>query len=63
MKASAAEDEKARALLKEYSRLASVYDRRWASYIDITVGATLRCLSLDPFESLLDAGLRDWGLP
>jgi SAM-dependent methyltransferase len=40
----------------EYARLAPDYDRRWARYIERTVGVTLAGLRLAPGERVLDAG-------
>ncbi|MFQ5666799.1 MAG: class I SAM-dependent methyltransferase [Candidatus Binatia bacterium] len=44
------------AVLKEYSKLAPHYDRRWSFYIEATLRETLRRLELQPGESLLDVG-------
>jgi len=44
------------AILREYGRLASHYDRRWQFYIKRTAGETLKRLDITPGESLLDVG-------
>ena len=46
----------AHSILQEYSRLARVYDRRWARYIEATVANTLRRLPLAGQERVLDVG-------
>lgn len=40
----------------EYSRLAPLYDRRWSSYIDSTIQATISRLPIHPYERVLDLG-------
>lgn len=45
-----------RAVGREYARLASRYDKRWASYINSTVGETLKRLHLKSSDRLLDIG-------
>ncbi|MBE9065622.1 methyltransferase domain-containing protein [Leptolyngbya cf. ectocarpi LEGE 11479] len=40
----------------EYSRLAPFYDRRWSSYIDSTIQATISRLTINPHEHVLDLG-------
>lgn len=44
------------AVLREYSDLAESYDRRWAFYVDATVRETLRRMTLEPADRLLDVG-------
>ncbi len=44
------------AVLKEYSKLAPHYDRRWSFYIEATIRETLSRLELQPGERLLDVG-------
>lgn len=44
------------ALMEEYARLASAYDRRWARYVDATVEQTLRRLPARGYERVLDVG-------
>lgn len=44
------------AVQEEYARLASDYDRRWASYIAATVRETMRRLDLSSTKRLLDIG-------
>lgn len=44
------------AVLKEYSRVARGYDRRWAFYVDTTTRETLRRLALRPSDQMLDVG-------
>ena len=46
----------AHSILAEYSRLAPVYDCRWARYIEATVANTLRRLPLAGRERILDVG-------
>jgi len=43
-------------VVKEYSRLASVYDTRWSFYIEATTRETIARLSLPPGARLLDVG-------
>ena len=43
-------------VLKEYSKLALHYDRRWSFYIEATLRETLSRLELQPGESLVDVG-------
>lgn len=42
------------AVRREYDRLASGYDRRWRSYVDVTLDAVLASLELQGHERLLD---------
>jgi len=42
------------AVSREYGRLASRYDRRWASYVQASVDETVRRLPADPGRHLLD---------
>lgn len=44
------------ALIAEYARLAPVYDRRWARYVDATVAQTLRHLPNRQYARVLDVG-------
>ncbi len=44
------------AVAREYARLASEYDARWAFYIDATMRKTLEQLDLKPSDRLLDVG-------
>jgi len=44
------------AVAREYSKLASQYDRRWASYITATLCETLKRLDIKPTDRLLDIG-------
>lgn len=46
----------AHSVLEEYSKLAPEYDRRWAFYIEATVGNTLRRLNAAGTERILDVG-------
>ena len=39
---------------REYDRLAPIYDRRWRSYVDVTLEAVIRSVSLQGHERLLD---------
>lgn len=39
-----------------YDRLAGVYDRRWASYVEASIRETLRRVSLRDGEAILDVG-------
>ncbi|HEY9763614.1 MAG TPA: methyltransferase domain-containing protein [Trichocoleus sp.] len=41
---------------EEYSRLAPMYDRRWASYINSTIQETINRLAINPHERVLDLG-------
>lgn len=41
---------------RKYDNLASIYDRRWSSYITATVQATLDRLALRPGDRVLDLG-------
>jgi ubiquinone/menaquinone biosynthesis C-methylase UbiE len=43
-------------VLRKYLRLASRYDRRWSFYIEATVIETMRRLTLNPADRLLDIG-------
>ena len=40
----------------EYNSLASIYDRRWRHYVDVSVGRTLKALELGGDERVLDVG-------
>jgi len=42
------------AVRREYDRLAPIYDRRWRSYVDVTLDAVIRNLRLQGQERLLD---------
>ena len=44
------------AVLNEYSKLASEYDRRWSFYIIATLRETLKRLKIKPTDRLLDIG-------
>lgn len=44
------------AVIKEYTHLASQYDRRWAFYIEATLHETLKRLNIKPTDRLLDIG-------
>lgn len=44
------------ALLREYSRLAARYDRRWSFYVASTVRRTIRRLGVGPQDRVLDVG-------
>lgn len=44
------------ALLKEYARLAAVYDDRWSSYVAATVARTIARLAPRGHERILDVG-------
>jgi len=44
------------AVRREYARLASRYDRRWAGYIGASLDATLAHLRIEPGAHLLDIG-------
>lgn len=49
--------ERERSVAREYARLASEYDERWAAYIEASVGLTLeRIPSADRFARILDVG-------
>ncbi|MGH7562930.1 MAG: class I SAM-dependent methyltransferase [Gemmatimonadota bacterium] len=41
---------------RRYDRLAEVYDRRWASYVEASVRETLRRVSLEGADAILDVG-------
>ncbi|ELR98212.1 class I SAM-dependent methyltransferase [Gloeocapsa sp. PCC 73106] len=41
---------------QEYSHLAPIYDRRWASYIQKSIQATTNLLEINPPNSILDLG-------
>lgn len=41
---------------EEYSRLASVYDRRWSFYINATIQETINRLEIKPYERVVDIG-------
>ncbi len=43
-------------VIKEYSRLAARYDRRWSFYIEATIRETLRRLDIGSTDSVLDVG-------
>lgn len=43
-------------IVKEYTRLAEVYDRRWSFYVESTVRETMARLSLAPTARVLDVG-------
>ncbi|HKY61256.1 MAG TPA: methyltransferase domain-containing protein [Gemmatimonadota bacterium] len=45
-----------RAVRRRYDRLAGVYDRRWAFYVEASVHETLRRVSLRDGEAILDVG-------
>lgn len=45
-----------RAVAREYARLASSYDTRWASYLEATIALTLHHLPEQPPERVLDVG-------
>jgi ubiquinone/menaquinone biosynthesis C-methylase UbiE len=45
-----------RAVRRRYDRLAEVYDRRWASYLEASVRETLRRVDLHDGETILDVG-------
>jgi ubiquinone/menaquinone biosynthesis C-methylase UbiE len=42
------------AVRREYDRLAPIYDRRWRSYVDVTLEAVVRSVSLQGHERILD---------
>lgn len=42
--------------MKEYSRLAEVYDKKWSFYTEATTSETLTRFSLHPADRLLDVG-------
>lgn len=42
--------------LKEYSRLAAIYDQKWSFYIEATTRETLKRVTLTPTDQLLDVG-------
>jgi len=44
------------AVRREYARLASRYDRRWAGYIGASLDATLAHLTIEPGARVLDVG-------
>ncbi|MCL4848840.1 MAG: methyltransferase domain-containing protein [Acidobacteria bacterium] len=43
-------------VVKEYSRLAEVYDEKWSFYVEATTRETMRRLSVRPTDRLLDVG-------
>lgn len=43
-------------IIKEYSRLAKAYDRRWSSYIEATTQETVKRLCLRSKDRVLDVG-------
>jgi ubiquinone/menaquinone biosynthesis C-methylase UbiE len=43
-------------VVKEYSRLAEVYDKKWSFYIESTTRETIARLSLRPTDRILDIG-------
>ncbi len=43
-------------VIKEYSRLAKAYDKRWAFYTEATTGETIKRRKLQPSDRLLDVG-------
>jgi ubiquinone/menaquinone biosynthesis C-methylase UbiE len=43
-------------IVKEYSRLAEVYDTKWSFYVEATTRETMTRLSLRPTDRLLDVG-------
>ncbi len=43
-------------ILREYTQLASQYDKRWAFYVEATVRETIKRLRLYPVDRLLDVG-------
>jgi ubiquinone/menaquinone biosynthesis C-methylase UbiE len=43
-------------IVKEYSRLAEVYDTKWSFYVEATTRETMRRLDLRPTDRLLDVG-------
>lgn len=43
-------------IIKEYSRLAKAYDSRWSFYIESTIRETVKRLSLQPTDRVLDVG-------
>ncbi len=43
-------------MLRDYARLASVYDRLWARYVGVSVRRTIDLLRLDGDERVLDIG-------
>ena len=45
-----------RSVRRRYDRLAGVYDRRWASYVEASVRETLRRVDLRDGEAILDVG-------
>ncbi len=45
-----------RPVRRRYDRLAEVYDRRWAAYVEASVRETLRRVDLRPHDSILDVG-------
>lgn len=45
-----------KSILKEYSRLAKVYDKRWSFYVEATTRKTIEKLNLRVTDELLDLG-------
>jgi ubiquinone/menaquinone biosynthesis C-methylase UbiE len=50
------EHEVQNSIVKEYSRLAEVYDTKWSFSVEATTRETMRRLSLRPTDRLLDVG-------
>ncbi len=44
------------AVVREYNRLAPIYDERWSRYVRLSVRETIRRLDFSPSERLLDVG-------
>lgn len=42
--------------MKEYSRLAEIYDTKWSAYLEATTRQTISRLTLRPTDRLLDVG-------
>jgi ubiquinone/menaquinone biosynthesis C-methylase UbiE len=43
-------------VVREYARLAAIYDTKWAAYVDATARATIARLHLHPQDRVLDIG-------
>ncbi|MFQ5776324.1 MAG: class I SAM-dependent methyltransferase [Kiloniellaceae bacterium] len=56
MRRAASRERKEDPVRREYARLAGRYDFRWSSYVEATIGETLKRLDPRPRDKILDVG-------